>query len=50
MSEHKLVNGIRVELTQPEIDAKNEEEQVWKNGAFDRGLANLRSERNQLFA
>ena len=50
MAEHKLVNGIRVELTQAEIDAKNAEEKIWIDGAFDRGLVNLRTERDTLLA
>jgi len=50
MAEHKLVNGIRVELTQAEIDAKNAEEKIWIEGAFERGLVNLRTERDTLLA
>ena len=48
MIPHKLINGVRVELTQAEIDAKNAEEKIWIDGAFDRGLVNLRTERDTL--
>jgi len=43
---HKLVNGIKVELTSQEISDRQADEQVWNNGAFDRAMEDLRSKRN----
>ena len=45
---HKLVNGIKVELTAEEIAQRQAEEQAWLNGAFDRAMADLRSKRDRL--
>ena len=47
---HKLVNGIRVELTAEEIAQRQAEEQTWLNGAFDRAMADLRQRRNGLLS
>ena len=47
---HKLVNGIRVELTAQEIAQRQAEEQAWLNGAFDRAMADLRQRRNGLLS
>ena len=47
---HKLVNGIRVELTAEEIAQRQAEEQVWLEGAFDRAIADLRQRRNGLLS
>ena len=43
---HKIVNGQRVELTAEEISQREAEEAAWNAGAFDRAMANLRSDRN----
>ena len=43
---HKIVNGQRVELTAEEISQREAEEAAWNAGAFDRSMANLRSDRN----
>ena len=48
--EHKLVNGIKVELTAQEIAQRQAEELAWLNGAFDRAMADLRSKRDRLLA
>ena len=48
--EHKLVNGIKVELTAEEIAQRQAEELAWLNGAFDRAMADLRSKRDRLLA
>ena len=45
---HKLVNGIKVELTAEEIAQRQAEEQAWLEGAFDRAMADLRSKRDNL--
>ena len=47
---HKLVNGIKVELTAEEIAQRQAEEQAWLNGAFDRAMADLRQRRNGLLS
>ena len=47
---HKLVNGIKVELTSQEISDRQADEQVWNNGAFDRAMEDLRSKRNAKLA
>ena len=47
---HKLVNGIKVELTVEEIAQRQAEEQAWLNGAFDRAIADLRSKRDRLLS
>jgi hypothetical protein len=47
---HKLVNGIKVELTAEEIAQRQAEEQAWNNGAFDRAMADLRQRRNNLLS
>lgn len=47
---HKLVNGIKVELSAEEIAQRQAEEQAWLEGAFDRAMADLRSKRDRLLA
>lgn len=47
---HKLVNGIKVELTAEEIAQRQAEEQAWLEGAFDRAIADLRQRRNDLLS
>lgn len=44
---HKLVNGIKVELTPEEIAARQAEEAAWEAGAFDRAMAQLRATRDK---
>jgi hypothetical protein len=39
---HKLVNGIKVDLTAEEIAQRQQDEIAWNNGAFDRAMADLR--------
>ena len=48
--EHKLVDGVKVVLTDAEIAQRQAEEIAWNNGAFDRSLASLRAKRNSLLA
>jgi hypothetical protein len=50
MAEHKLVDGVQIELTSQEITQRKTEEDAWKAGAFDRAIAGLRSKRNSLIA
>ena len=48
--EHKLVDGVKVVLTDAEIAQRQAEEQAWLAGAFDRSLASLRAKRNALLS
>ena len=50
MAEHKLVDGVQIELTTQEIAQRQADEIAWNNGAFDRSLASLRAKRNALLA
>lgn len=50
MAEHKLVDGVEIELTSQEIAQRKTEEDAWKAGAFDRAIAGLRSKRNSILA
>ena len=47
---HKIVNGIQVDLTAAEITAMEEQAVAWEAGAYDRAMADLRSNRNRLLA
>ena len=47
---HKLVNGIKVDLTPEEIAQRQQDEISWNNGAFDRAMADLRQRRNTLLS
>jgi len=47
---HKLVNGIKVELTPEEIAQRQQDETAWNNGAKDRAVAELRQKRDRLLA
>jgi hypothetical protein len=50
MAEHKLVDGVKIELTSQEIAQRQAEATAWANGAFDRAIAGLRTKRNSLIA
>jgi hypothetical protein len=50
MAEHKLVDGVAIELSAQEITQRQAEETAWANGAFDRAIAGLRAKRNALIA
>jgi hypothetical protein len=50
MAEHKLVDGVKIELTSQEIAQRQAEATAWANGAFDRAIAGLRQRRNSLIA
>ena len=45
---HKLVNGIKVDLTAEEIAQRQQDEIAWNNGAFDRAMADLRQRRDAM--
>jgi len=47
---HKIVNGIKVELTQAEIAEIQANQAAWENSAFDRAIADVRQRRNALLA
>jgi hypothetical protein len=50
MAEHKLVDGVKVILSDAEIAQRQADEIAWNNGAFDRSLASLRQKRNSLLS
>ena len=50
MARHKIVNGVRVNLTSEEEAARDAEEQAARDGAFDRAMVHLRRERNHLLS
>ena len=45
---HKLIDGVKVDLTAEEIAELNALDNVWNDGAFDRAIENLRIQRNSL--
>lgn len=45
---HKLVDGVRVDLTQEEIDELEARDRHWESKATERLLKGLRLERNEL--
>ena len=47
MARHKMVDGVRVDLTPEEETARDAEEAVWEAGRFDRAIARLREDRNR---
>ena len=50
MPRYHNINGNRVQFTEAEETARNEEEAIWEAGAFNRAIANLRNKRNRLLA
>ena len=50
MAEHKLVDGVKVILSDAEIAQRQADETAWANGAFDRAIAGLRAKRNALLS
>ena len=48
--EHKLVDGVKVVLSDAEIAQRQAEEAAWNAGAFDRAIANLRARRNAMLS
>ena len=47
---HKIINVIKVALTEAEIAEIQANETAWKNSAFDRAIADVRQRRNALLA
>ena len=47
MARHKMVNGVRIQLTPEEETARDAEEAAWEAGAFDRAIGRLREDRNR---
>jgi len=45
----KYVDGVLVDLTVEEENARNQEIAEWNTGALDRALENLRFKRNNLW-
>tara|TARA_Y100001937_G_scaffold84906_1_gene114852 strand:- start:154 stop:441 length:288 start_codon:yes stop_codon:yes gene_type:complete len=50
MARYKYINGKRLKLTSEEEAKRDIEEKEFKDGAFDRAIADLRKERNKLLA
>jgi hypothetical protein len=50
MVDHKLVDGIKIVLSDAEIAQRQADEAAWNAGAFDRAINNLRQRRNALLA
>jgi hypothetical protein len=50
MPRYHNINGNRVQFTAEEETARDAEEAAWEAGAFDRAIARLREQRNQLLA
>ena len=50
MVDHKLVDGVKVVLSDAEIAQRAAEEIAWNAGAFDRAMASLRARRNALLS
>jgi hypothetical protein len=50
MVDHKLVDGVKIVLSDAEIAQRQEADAAWNAGAFDRAINNLRSKRNSLLA
>lgn len=47
---HKIVNGIQVPLSAEEIAQRQQDEQAWNAGAYDRKMSEIRQERDRLIA
>ena len=50
MTQHKIVNGQKIELTTEEIAIKQAKEQEWENNRENRAWKKLRDKRNLLLA
>ena len=47
---HKIVNGQQVPLSAEEIAQRQQDEQAWNAGAYDRAMSELRQKRDGLLA
>ena len=50
MTKYKSVDGVKIALTAEEEAQRDAEELAWSNGAFDRAMSKLRTERNSKLA
>ena len=50
MPRYHNINGNRVQFTSAEETARDVEEQTWRDGAFDRAIADLRQRRTRLLS
>ena len=50
MPRYHNINGNKVQFTAEEETARDVEEQAWRDGAFDRAIADLRQRRNSLLS
>ncbi len=50
MPRYHNINGNRVQFTEAEETARDAEEQAWRDGAFNRKIADLRDRRNRLLS
>ena len=50
MPRYHNINGNRVQFTADEETARDAEEQTWRDGAFDRAIADLRQRRTRLLS
>ena len=47
---HKIINGQQVPLSAEEIAQRQQDEQAWNAGAYDRAMSELRQKRDRLIA
>ena len=50
MARFKNVDGVRIQYTPEEEAQADAEQKAWTDGAFDRGIVNLRAKRDLLLA
>ena len=50
MARHHNINGVKVPFTAEEEAQRDQEEANWEAGAFDRAIADLRRNRNNLLS
>jgi len=50
MPRYHNINGNKVQFTAEEETARDAEEQTWRDGAFDRAIADLRQRRTRLLS
>ena len=50
MARHHNINGVKVPFTAEEEAQRDQEEADWEAGAFDRAIADLRRNRNNLLS
>ena len=50
MARFKKIHGQRIPFTAEEETARDNEEQTWRDGAFDRAIARLREQRTRFLS